>query len=84
MAGKPPGSNVYLYIDAAEELKEDDVVRTPSGRCYRVVSNRIQTRGIRIGRQHLRAIVQEPDFTPDEDDFVLDIHWYSRNRKKTS
>lgn len=77
--GRQIGEPAYLYIDAAQEMEEGDVVRTPSGKSYRVVSTRIQQKGKHIGRQHLQTIVIDPKEVSSTDT-VLEIHWYPRGR----
>lgn len=79
MRGKPIGSVVSLYYDSRTPLERDDVIRTPSGKCYRVITNRIQTAGKHAGRQHLRCEVIDPA-TVTSEDFVCLIHWYPRSR----
>jgi hypothetical protein len=78
MAGAPVGNVVGIYYDGAAEVSEGDVIRTPTGRSYRVVANRVQARGRHIGRQHLRVLVIDPAEV-SEDDTVHPLHWYSRS-----
>jgi hypothetical protein len=81
MRGKPPGSIVSLYFDSPTLMREDDVIRTESGKCYRVVSNRVQERGKHVGRQHLTCrVIEEAEVTAD--DFVMPIYWYARPRRR--
>lgn len=77
---KPVGSLVSLYYDSDRLVEEADVIRTPTGRSYRVVSVRVQERGKNAGRQIIKALVIDPaDVAPD--DVVHPLHWYSRNRR---
>lgn len=80
MAKAPIGANVYLYIDAAQVLDVGDLVVTGTGRCYRVTANRIQQRGMRAGRQHLRCDVVDYEQAMAErtDERVQEIAWYRR------
>ena len=57
----PAGAIVGLYVDLLRSVHEQDVIETPSGRRYLVMSVRVQLRGIHRGRQHLRALVMQPD-----------------------
>lgn len=82
MRGKPPGSIVALYFDSPRLMVADDVIRTESGKCYRVVSNRVQQRGKHVGRQHLTCEVVAPE-TVTADDFVMPIYWYARPRRRS-
>ncbi len=75
--GAPVGSVVGLYYDARVEVEEGNVITTPSGRCYRVVGARQQTRGRHIGRWHLRALVIAAEDVCIEDT-VHPLHWYRR------
>ncbi len=80
MPGKPIGSNVYLYLDCFEDLDIGDLVVTGTLRTYRITSVRVQTRGMRIGRQHVRADVVDHDeaMAEREDEKVVEIAWYKR------
>lgn len=77
---KPVGSLVSLYYDSDRLVEEADVIRTPTGRSYRVVSVRVQERGKNAGRQHIKALVIEPSEVTI-DDVVHPIHWYSRDKQ---
>lgn len=77
MSGKPVGSVVYLYLDVFRDVQVADLVRTPSGRLYRVVDVRRQERGIHRGRWHLHALVLDPS-TPLDGESIIDIVWYPR------
>lgn len=75
---KPIGSLVGLYYDPGERLvDEGDVIRTPTGRSYRVVGVREQRSRVHPGRLQLRCVVIDPDDVTD-DDVVHPLHWYSR------
>ena len=76
MSGAPPGAEVGLYVDAVRQLEAGDLVTTESGRAYRVVSVRVQERGKRVGRQHLRVVVLAS--TPAGEAPALTLRWYRR------
>lgn len=88
---RPIGSEVGLYVDLVDRVYFGDLIETRSGRKYGVVSVRIQARGKRAGRQHLRAIVLDADAQPGtrHDDRGVDIgagrvhriRWYARRSK---
>lgn len=78
MAGAAPGAVVGLTYDARTLVDEGDIIRTTSGRCYRVVTARQQTRGKHTGRWHLKALVIRPDDVTDTDT-VHPLQWYRRN-----
>lgn len=73
-----PGTTVGLYLDSIDRLQKGDFVRSQTGRTYLIETVRVQARGRHIGRQHLRATVMPPDFTPEQDDTVFDFRWYRR------
>jgi hypothetical protein len=79
---KPPGSVVSIYWDGWEDAVEGDLLRSATGRTYRIVGVRVQQRGKHVGRQHLTCVVQEPDFEPVDGEKVHMIVWYSRNKKR--
>lgn len=56
----PAGTEVGLYVDLRESVAIGDIIETTTGRQYFVTSVRMQARGKRAGRQHLRAVVLEP------------------------
>lgn len=74
----PVGRVVGIFIDTrTDHIDEGDVIRTQTGRSYRVVESRRQTRGKHVGRWHLRVLVVEPE-SVTADDRVIEIWWYSR------
>lgn len=74
----PIGRVVGLYIDTrTDHVDEGDVIRTQTGRSYRVVESRRQERGKHIGRWHLQALVVDPASVTAEDR-VIEIVWYPR------
>jgi hypothetical protein len=76
VTGAPPGAEVGLYVDAVRQLEAGDLVLTETGRAYRVVAVRVQQRGKRTGRQHLRVVVlAEP---PADEVPALTLRWYRR------
>lgn len=73
----PIGAQVGIYYDGFADVEIGDIIRTPTGRCYLVDTNRIQQRGMHIGRQHLRCtVIAETDVPADAE--VHPIHWYPR------
>jgi hypothetical protein len=86
----PAGAVVGIYVDLVERVGSGDVIETQSGRRYRVLVVREQTRGRHVGRQHLRCLV-DPEATPDDlvyagrdgdtrPGVVHTIRWYARGR----
>ena len=73
----PIGAVVSLYMDTLRTIEEADVIRTPSGRSYRVASVRRQAKGIHVGRWHMQCVVIDPA-TIQADDHVIDLIWYRR------
>ena len=72
------GSLVRLTYDAPSTLvAEGDVIRTRTGRAYRVWRARRQTRGKWTGRWHLQAVVLDPAEVTEEDT-VHELVWYAR------
>lgn len=87
----PIGAIVSLYVDLVARVGSGDVIMTGTGRRYRVIAVREQTRGRHVGRQHLRCLVVDDDDEPDEMVYagpegetrggvVHRISWYSRGR----
>jgi hypothetical protein len=74
---RPIGSIVSLYYDGWAVAEEGDVIQTTTGRSYRVISNRIQEKGKHAGRQHIKAMVIEPEDV-SASDVVLKLWWYKR------
>jgi hypothetical protein len=74
----PPGSLIRLYYDARERVERGDFIRTPTGRTYLIEAVRVQQRGKNKGRQHIVAMVMEPDFDLSDDDIVHPLHWHKR------
>ncbi len=74
----PIGSIVKLYFDTRRSLSEGDVCQSAStGRSYRIVTARRQTRGKHEGRWHIEAVVIDPaTITPD--DRIFTYVWYRR------
>ena len=86
----PAGAVVSLYVDLVARVAVEDVIETQSGRRYRVLGVREQTRGKHVGRQHLSCLVlgaDDPDATHRFDDTMgprlHQIRWYPRPRKIT-
>ncbi len=75
------GSEVGLYVDLVARVHVGDVIETGSGRRYGITAARVQTRGKRKGRQHLRATVLDPDDALPKGSRVHRIAWYRRKRK---
>jgi hypothetical protein len=74
----PVGSLVKLYFDTRRTLDVGDVCQSgATGRSYRIVTARRQTRGKHEGRWHIEAIVIDPA-TVTDDDHVFTYHWYRR------
>jgi len=78
----PAGAEVGLYVDLVAPVAAGDVIQTESGRRYGVVSVRVQLRGMRVGRQHLRAVVLSPEDELSEGVNVHTIRWYKRGRRR--
>lgn len=75
----PVGASVKLYIDTRNEINIGDEIVTRSGRRYLVTHVRQQTRGIHVGRWHLRCTVLANDAIHDDPDAcVHTLFWYSR------
>ncbi len=75
----PAGALVGIYYDG-RDLHRGDWLRTPTGRCYEVVSVRVQARGKHVGRQHLRCLVVNGWRPPSAR--VLPLHWYPRGHRR--
>lgn len=84
----PAGAVVGIYVDLVARVREGDIIQTESGRRYQVMHVREQTRGMHVGRQHLRVLVLgdddgdlvlRPDGAPSE---VHVIRWYKRTAKR--
>lgn len=71
------GSVVGIYYDGRHVMAEGEALRTPTGRTYVVVSNRVQARGRHAGRQHLRCLVVDH---VDPGTQVFPLVWYRRGR----
>lgn len=56
----PAGAIVRLYVDLLARVEADHIIRTQSGRRYRVLTVRVQARGKHAGRQHLVCSVLGP------------------------
>lgn len=88
----PAGAEVGLYVDLVASVEVGDVIETRTGRRYGVVNVRVQERGKRRGRQHLRVIVLESDdralsiwgardangLAAPRDPVIHRIRWYAR------
>lgn len=88
----PIGAVVSLYVDLVARVGAGDIIETESGRRYRVLVVREQTRGKHIGRQHLRCLVVDAAVEPDAMVYagqdgetragcVHTIRWYVRRRR---
>jgi hypothetical protein len=75
----PTGAVVGLYYDSPRSIQEGDVLETPGGRCYLLVGVRRQTKGMHVGRWHLKAVVVE---SAPEGAKVHPIYWYPRKAKR--
>lgn len=75
---KKPGESAAIYYDGWQQVEEGDYLRTPTGRTYLVQHVRIQAKGKHVGRQHLSAVVMEPDHVPEPDARVHPLYWYRR------
>jgi len=80
----PVGAEVGLYVDLVDEVALGDVIETQTGRRYLVTARRLQERGQRVGRQHLRCVVLEANSRIDDGSHVHRIRWYSRRRRGDS
>lgn len=82
----PAGAIVSLYVDLVAPVAVNDLIETQTGRRYAVLDVRLQARGKRLGRQHLRAIVlgRDQDIAPDiaRGATLHTIRWYVRSRGK--
>lgn len=76
----PPGSVVGIYYDSPRDVNTGDVLKTPSGRCYLVITIRVQTRGLHPGRKHIHAVVLE---VAPEKAIIHPLYWYPRNKHGT-
>jgi len=74
----PVGSVVSLYYDSPRIIDNGDVLRTPTGRMYMIVSLRRQQSSNHVGRWILRAMVV--DKVPDGAN-IYPIFWYPRINK---
>jgi hypothetical protein len=80
----PVGAIVALYVDLERRVMVEDIVETRTGRGYRVLVVRMQERGKKAGRQHLRCVVLGEDWlhdlmvTPRDNRWVHRIRWYRR------
>lgn len=85
MKRAPIGAVVALYYDDPQvPLAKGHVIRTPSGRCYRVASLRVTKRGIHTGRRwYLTAHVVDPG-TVSPTDVIHPLNWYPRNSRTHS
>lgn len=77
----PIGNIVRLYFDTPRTLDEGDVVRSPTGRAYRIVHVRRQERGIHEGRWHVQGLVMDPG-SVTADDNIFDYVWYPRRKAR--
>lgn len=71
------GSTRRFTIDTPNNLLEVDVIRTNSGRVYRIVEIHEQIRGRRRGRWHIRAVSMDPRFVT-ADDVTIQLRWFHR------
>jgi hypothetical protein len=78
----PVGTEVGIYVDLVATVAVGDVIETTSGRRYQVMAVRHQHRGIHAGRQHLRALVVPPNWTPDPMAVVHRIQWYRQAKRR--
>lgn len=74
----PAGTVVGIYYDGVHVMAEGEALRTPTGRTYLVVANRIQVTGKHRRRQHLRCLVVD---SVDPGTAVFPLHWYRRRRR---
>lgn len=74
----PIGNIVTLYFDTRRTLDVGDICQSATtGRSYRIVTARRQTRGKHEGRWHIQAVVIDPAEITD-DDHIFTYHWYKR------
>lgn len=74
----PVGAIVRLYVDLRARVHYLDVIETGTGRRYLVLEVRVQQRGKRRGRQHLRCMVIDHTTAVDRSSTVHRIVWYPR------
>lgn len=79
MTAAPVGAVVKLYVDAPWPLEPGCVLTTPTKRAYLVIAVRMQTKGKRRGRQHLQAVVADPQDLPLGAP-TFGMRWYKRGR----
>lgn len=81
MTAAPPGAVVRIFIDKVARVAPDDIIETPTGRRYRVISVREQLSGKHVGRQHMvLTVLAATDLVPL--DRVHTISWYKRGKKR--
>lgn len=82
----PAGAVVRIYVDLAATVEPGHVIQTQTGRRYRVIDVRRQSRGKHAGRQHLQCMVLgdrlESRMTVREwmATTIHEIRWYRRGR----
>jgi hypothetical protein len=81
MRAAPIGALVTLYYDdPVSEPEDGQVVRTPTGRSYRILEARPVRQGVNAGqRWYLRCVVIDPG-TVGLMETVHRLNWYLRGR----
>lgn len=92
---RPEGTIVKLHVDFERLVNEGDVIKTSTGRGYRVLEVRVQWRGKNAGRQHVTCVVLPGDWLElvgsvggnevlrlSPNAWVHSINWYPRSRKR--
>ncbi len=77
----PIGALVSLYYDSPREIHEGDILVTTTKRMYLIFELRRQTKGLHVGRWHIRAFVVEERQLPDGPRVFHPIYWYRRRRR---
>jgi hypothetical protein len=78
----PAGAIVSLYVDFMHPVDVGDIIETETGRRYEALHVRVQQRGKRIGRQHLRCIVRDGDAPIAPGTVIHRLRWYKRGRAR--
>jgi hypothetical protein len=80
----PIGATVRIHVDLVAPVALGDVVKTTSGRSYRVLGVRVQLRGKHAGRQHLVCLVTDGKMTVREwaSTTIHRIRWYPRAKRR--
>ena len=76
MSGAPVGAVVSICYDAADPIEVGDHLRTPAGRCYRVLEVKTVKRGDNAGRRHRLTCLVTSEVP--QGSRVHPLYWYSR------